>query len=180
MKKHIFCGLLFAVIATASFAADVAEGLWKSVDEKTGKVTGAWKIEVKGDMLFGEMLIAVDRDPRAAVTACKDTYPDFPKKGKVKNMPLVGTPFIYNLKKKADGVWHKGYIIDPASGKYYYCKITFREANGKKYKTDTLEMRGEIGAGIGRSQYWQKTTQEEVDSLIKNNVVKHDFVLATE
>lgn len=180
MKKYGIALCVFTFVAAAGLIADSAEGLWKSVDEKTGKVTGAWKIEVKNDLLFGEMLIAVDRDPRAAVTACKDSYPDFPKKGKVKNMALVGTPFIYNLKKKAEGVWHKGYIIDPASGKYYYCKITYRPADGKKYTVDTLEMRGEIGAGIGRSQYWLKTTQEEVDTLIKNNVVKHEFVPATE
>ncbi|MGP1576675.1 MAG: DUF2147 domain-containing protein [Treponema sp.] len=180
MKKFFICVVCLAVFCAIPGRADPVEGLWKSVDEKTGKVTGAWKIEVKNNLLFGEMLVAIDREPRGAVTACKNSYPDFPKKGTVSNMPLVGTPFIYNLKQKSEGVWHKGYIIDPGSGKYYYCKITFRKADGKKYKSDMLEMRGEIGIGIGRSQYWIKTTQEEVDQLIANNVVKHDFVLATE
>lgn len=180
MVKRMVSFIVGVLLLTAAGSADPVEGLWKSVDEKTGKVTGAWKIEVKNDMLFGELLVAIDREPRGAVTACKDSYPDFPKKGKVKNMPLVGTPFIYNLKQKSEGVWHKGYIIDPASGKYYYCKITFRKADGKSYKEDTLEMRGEIGLGIGRSQYWIKTDSEEVDQLIKNNVPKNKFVLATE
>lgn len=180
MKKKSLWFILCAVLVSLPCSADPVVGLWKSVDEKTGKVTGVWKIEIKNTMLFGEMVLATDRDPRGAVTACKDTYPDFPRKGKVKNMALVGTPFIYNLTKKSEGQWHKGYIIDPGSGKYYYCKITFRKADGKKYLHDTLEMRGEIGAGIGRSQYWLRTDENETSELIKNNVVKHDFVLATE
>ena len=180
MRKFFVCTAFLAVLCILPSAADPVEGLWKSVDEKTGNVTGAWKIEVKNNLLFGEMLVTIGRDPNGAATSCKDSYPDFPKKGKVCNMPIVGTPFIYNLKQKSEGVWHKGYIIDPGSGKYYYCKITFRKADGKKYQSDTLEMRGEIGIGIGRSQYWTRTTQEEVEQLIKNNVVKHDFVPATE
>jgi hypothetical protein len=31
--------------------------------------------------------------------------------------------------------------------------------------TDVLEMRGEIGLGIGRSQFWQKSDQQTASSL---------------
>lgn len=171
MKKICLWLFLFIAAVIMPAVADPVEGLWKSIDEKTGKITGAWEIKEKDGKLFGEMLVVAGRDPKATASACKDSYPNFPKEGSVKNMLLIGTPFIYNLEKKSEGVWHKGYIIDPKNGKYYYCKITFRKADGKKYKTDSLEMRGEIGAGIGRSQYWVKTTQEEVDELIKNNEV---------
>ena len=34
-----------------------------------------------------------------------------------------------------------------------------------KYKEDTLEMRGEIGLGIGRIQFWTKTSLEEISNL---------------
>jgi uncharacterized protein (DUF2147 family) len=47
----------------------------------------------------------------------------------------------------------------------YKCKITFRPTDGKKYKVDTLEMRGEIGLGIGKSQYWTKATKEQASAL---------------
>lgn len=178
--KKIFAAFGLFAFSAVILAADPVEGLWKSIDEKTGKITGIWKIEIKEDKLFGEMMVTIGKNPRAAAVSCRDSYPDFPKKGKVKNMPLVGTPFIYNLKKKQEGLWHKGYIIDPSSGKYYYCKITFRPADGKKYKTDTLEMRGEIGAGIGRSQYWKKTTAEETEEVIKNNTAVNEFIPASE
>ncbi|CEM61048.1 DUF2147 domain-containing protein [Treponema phagedenis] len=180
MKKSMILLSMLIVSIALAFAADPAEGLWKSIDEKTGKPTGVWNIYVENDKLYGTMLVCMDHNPKAAVTACKDSYPDFPKKGKVKNMALVGTPFIYNLVKKAEGSWHKGYIIDPTNGKRYQCKINFKKADGKKFKVDTLQMRGEIGLGIGRNQWWVKSSPEEVAELIKSNVVKHEFVEATE
>ena len=36
--------------------------------------------------------------------------------------------------------------------------------DGKKYKVDTLEMRGSIGP-FGRSQYWKKSTQADASAL---------------
>lgn len=171
-KKIIFIFLIAIVSMLYVFADDPVIGLWKSVDEKTNTVTGVWNIYEKDGKLFGHMIMTKGHSNDKLATACTKTYKDFPKAGKVSEMPLVGTPFIYNLVKKDVGSWHKGYIIDPKDGKYYNCKIRFKKADGKKYKNDLLEMRGEIGLGIGRSQYWEKTTQEEADELIKSNVVK--------
>lgn len=162
------------------FAQDPVFGLWKSIDENTNKVTGIWKIYEKNGTLFGEMVMTLGHYPDEAAKSCKSSYKGFPKAGNVNKMPLVGTPFIYNLIKKSEGSWYKGYIINPANGKHYNCKIIFRKADGKKYKVDTLEMRGEIGLGIGRSQYWLKTTQDEADELIKNNKPEGDYIKATE
>lgn len=170
MKKNVF--LIMILLLRMSFInlfADPVEGLWKSVDEKSGKVTAVWKIYEENNKLFGEIIVAVGKDPKKLASNCKESYPDFPKHGKVNQMFLVGTPFIYNLEKKSEGVWQNGYIVAPDTGKYYYCKISFRKQDGKKYKEDSLEMRGEIGWGIGRSQIWKKTTESEVQELIKNN-----------
>jgi uncharacterized protein (DUF2147 family) len=41
----------------------------------------------------------------------------------------------------------------------YKCKIVFHAADGDRYKVDTLEIRGEIGLGIGRSQFWQRASR---------------------
>jgi uncharacterized protein (DUF2147 family) len=63
------------------------------------------------------------------------------------------------------GQWINGSIINPEDGKLYKCKITFHAADGKRYETDTLEMQGEIGLGIGLSQLWQKSSAQEVAAL---------------
>ena len=165
MKKFlILCGVL-VVIAAASLTADPVEGYWVSVDDKTGKITAGWEIYQQGGKLFGKILSLSDFDQTVPAANCKDSYPGFPLQGKVSAMRVVGSPWIFGLSMDRDGQWSSGSVIDPNDGKIYKCKITFRAADGKKYKADTLEMRGEIGLGIGRSQFWKKSTQAEAGSL---------------
>ncbi|PIE98700.1 MAG: hypothetical protein CR988_02020 [Treponema sp.] len=178
MKRAFIVLCFFA--ATSILAADPALGLWKSIDEKTGEVTGVWEVYTEGGKLFGKMLVCVGNAPDAAAIECTKDYPGFPKKGNVSNMPLVGTPFIFNLVKKSEGSWHKGNIIDPGNGKCYQCRIMFRKANGKKYKVDKLEMRGELALGIGRSQFWVRSSMAEVKSLTASNTYPAGYKKATE
>ena len=162
MKRMLaFVVALLALSGTALYAADPVEGLWKSVDEQ-GVATAYWKIYEKNGMLYGEILKIVGKPDDTIATAAKPSYKNFPVPGPVNQMKVVGTPWIYGLKKKAPGQWEGGNIVDPGKGDIYNCKITFRLADGKKYKTDVLEMRGEIGLGIGRSQYWQRATEAEI------------------
>lgn len=166
MKKTVLFILFLAICSVSFLIADPAEGLWKSIDDKTGKVTALWKLSIQGEHLVGEMLAVVGKSADRLADKCKDSYPGFPKAGKVNQMTLVGTPFMWGLVKKSEGVWKDGYIIAPDNGKYYYCKVTFRAKDGKKYKVDSLDMRGEIGLGIGRTQTWQRATEDEAQQLI--------------
>ncbi len=166
MKKaalSVFLGLFATLVA---FAADPVVGLWKSVDEE-GKTTAAWRIYEKGGLLFGEIVTVPNEREDKLADKCKPSYKDFPVSGDVSKMKVIGTPFIFNLKMKSAGQWADGNIIDPNDGKLYKCKITFHPADGKKYSVDTLEMRGEIGLGIGRSQNWVATNEAEIDALRK-------------
>ena len=96
----------------------------------------------------------------------QESYKDFPVSGKVNEMYVVGTPWIFGLTKDEPGVWSGGYVLDADTGNLYRCKMTFREQDGKKFLTDTLEMRGHIAfLGLGRNQYWRKVTREEASSL---------------
>lgn len=165
MKKLMF--MLFCAIAIQGFcfAADPVEGFWLSVDEKSGEVTAGWEIYVENGTLYGKMLSVAGHPADEKATECDDSYKGFPVRGKVSEMPLTGTPFIFGLKMNKSGEWSGGNVIDPNDGKMYKCKITFRKQDGKKYTVDTLEMRGEIGFGIGRSQFWKKGSKEQAASL---------------
>jgi uncharacterized protein (DUF2147 family) len=166
MKRNVIIVLCLFVIGTGvAFAADPAEGFWLSVDEKTGKVTAGWEIYQQGGKLFGKVLSTADHPPGVKATACKESYSGFPVAGKVNQMNVAGTPWIFGLSPDKPGQWKNGNVIDPSDGKMYKCKITFHPRDGSKFKTDSLEMRGEIGLGIGRSQYWQKATKEEASGL---------------
>lgn len=164
MKRIITSIFLAALSVTSIFALDKVEGFWKSVDE-SGKVTAIWKVYQKNNKLFGEIVTVPGQSDATIASACTGTYKDFPVSGDVSKMTVVNTPFIYGLSMKTQGQWEGGNIIDPKEGKLYKCKITFREQDGKKYKTDTLEMRGEIGLGIGRSQFWERIQESEIDSF---------------
>jgi uncharacterized protein (DUF2147 family) len=163
MKKLIF--IAFCALQGLCFAADPVEGFWVSVDEKTAEITAGWEVYQENGMLYGKILSVKGFPGDAMADACKESYKGFPVSGKVNEMPLAGTPWIWGLTSKKAGEWSGGSIIDPESGSMYKCKMTFRTADGKKYPTDTLEMRGEIGLGIGRSQFWQKSTREQASSL---------------
>jgi uncharacterized protein (DUF2147 family) len=171
MKKSIFIVCALLTLGGICFAAgppeskDPAEGFWLSVDDKTGKVTAGWEIYRQDGKLFGRVLSTAEHPADVIAANCKESYRGFPAAGKVNRMKVVGTPWIFGLSLEKPGQWTGGNVIDPADGNMYKCKITFRAADGAKYKTDTLEMRGEIGLGIGRSQYWRKATREEAGGL---------------
>lgn len=166
MKKAFFA-LALALAALVTAVADPAEGLWKSIDED-GKVTAAWRIYQRDGVLYGEIVTVPGQDDATLAKDCKSAYKGFPIAGDVNKMRVVGTPFIFGLRAKSAGAWEGGNIIDPKDGKMYKCKISFRPADGKKFAADTLEMRGEIGLGIGRSQYWVRTTEAEIEAMRAN------------
>ena len=144
---------------------DPVEGFWLSVDDKTGKITAGWHIYVEGGKVLGKILSLSDHPPGVLAVRCRDSYPGFPVAGKVNQMPVTGTPWIFGLSSDKPGEWSGGHVINPDDGRMYKCKMIYRRADGKKFKSDMLEMRGEIGLGIGGSQYWQKTNEQMASSL---------------
>jgi uncharacterized protein (DUF2147 family) len=166
MKKFLIVLIMACWVGGICFAADSVEGYWLSVDEKTQKVTAGWQIYQEGGKLYGKIMSMADNPPTSIADKCKDSYAGFPVAGKVSQMKVIGAPWIFGLSMDKPGQWSGGNVIDPNDGKMYKCKINFHAAGGK-YKTDTLEMRGEIGLGIGRSQFWQKTDSGTAGSLYK-------------
>jgi len=167
MKKIVTMCLFAGLYLASVSAADKVEGYWKSIDENSGKTTAAWRIYQKDNTLFGEIVTVPDQDDSTIATDCQASYKGFPVAGDVNKMTVVKTPFIFGLKMKAAGQWEGGNIIDPKDGKVYKCKLTFRSPDGKKFPKETLEMRGEIGLGIGRSQFWERINESEIESLRK-------------
>jgi len=158
VKSFVLFIFLFFTVGYC-FAADPAEGFWISVDDKSGKVTAGWEIYANGDTLYGKILSVAGYPQDVKAVKCKDSYRGFPLTGKVSEMTVVGTPWIFGLSRDKPGVWIGGQVIDPDTGSVYKCRVTYHSKN------DTLEMRGEIGLGIGRSQFWRKSSREEASAL---------------
>jgi uncharacterized protein (DUF2147 family) len=163
MKKLTILFVLLTAAAGICFA-DPVEGFWISMDEKTGKPTAGWEIYQQGGKLFGKILSIYEKPQTERAYKCKESYRGFPIPGKVNEMQVVGTIWLWGLSMNRSGQWSGGNIIDPDSGNMYGARVTFRAADGNRYKTDTLEMRGSIGP-LGRSQFWSRATREEASSL---------------
>jgi uncharacterized protein (DUF2147 family) len=147
------------------FAADPVEGFWISYDEKTEKPTAGWQIYAENGVLFGKILSIYEKSQDEIAVVCKESYKGYPVSVKVNEQKVVGSFWIFGLTQEKAGLWSGGSVIDPNNGNIYKCKITFRAADGKKFAVDTLEMRGELGLGIGRSQFWTKASRAEAEGL---------------
>mgnify|MGYP002627347632 CR=1 FL=1 len=165
MKKLIAIGLLL-VAAALCFAADPAEGFWIEPGEKSPAVDFyGWKMWVQDDVLFATLVSEKGAKPdELAANSKKKSYADFCNGADISTLPVYGTPWIFNMKKKAEGRWVDGAAIDSDTGERYKCKVTFHKADGKKYKTDTLEIRYEVGP-FGESSFLRPATEAEATNL---------------
>ena len=165
MKRISVFVVVFVFVTVFCFGADPAEGFWISYDDKVeNKAVAGWEIYVSGNKLYGKVLSVTGHPQDVKAYNCKESYRGFPVQGKVNEMTVVGTPWVFDLTMKKPGEWSGGQVIDPDEGKIYGCEVTFRPRDGKKYLVDTLEMRGKIGP-FGRSQFWRKATREEASAL---------------
>lgn len=116
-------------------------GLWRGVDENTGKSTMFTYIYEFGGKLYGRMVVTFD----------EGVLKDMVNKPGSRAEKLVGDPFyagldiIWGLEDKGTR-WKKGKICDPKEGKIYDSEV-WREG-------DKLIVRGKIGP-FGRNQTWQ-------------------------
>lgn len=129
--------LLFALCASAKTPA----GLWKTIDDETGKEKSLVMITDNGGVVSGRIEKLLDPAKKGAVCdKCKDD-----KKGR----PIEGMTIIENMSKTSDDTWEKGTILDPSKGKIYKARIRVIEG-GKR-----LELRGYLGP-FYRTQTWIK------------------------
>ena len=139
----IFSSLL--IFSLNLFADQTAAGLWKSIDDKTGKPRSLIRISENN----GEFSAAVEKGLLATDTG--DAVCD-KCEGARKDQKIVGMTIMEGM-KQSGSTYQGGTILDPNNGKTYKCKMKLDDT-GKK-----LEVRGFIGVSLfGRSQTW---TREE-------------------
>jgi uncharacterized protein (DUF2147 family) len=140
MKKLLTLGLFLA--ASAAFAQATPTGLWKTVDDKTGKERSLIRITEAGGVYTGRIDKRLDPDakPTDVCDKCTDDR---------KDKPMQGLTLIRNVKQSADDreVFDSGDITDPENGRIYKVRLKPLEG-GKK-----LEVRGYIGP-FYRNQTW--------------------------
>jgi len=141
MKSVTFFVLLLGALFTAQ-ASESPVGLWRTIDDKTGKEKSLIRIvETNGEL--HATIEKLFREPHEEPNPNCDKCP-----GDRKNKPVIGMTIMTGL-KKAGSEFEGGEILDPANGKIYRCKMWTAEG-GKK-----LNVRGFIGVSLlGRTQVW--------------------------
>jgi len=135
--------LTAAVSIAPAFADDSSPvGLWKNIDDATGKPKALIRITESNGALQGkieQLFRAPAEDQNPKCDKCE---------GARKDQPIIGMEILSGLKKDGDE-YAGGEILDPNNGKVYKSKLHLTDA-GKK-----LSVRGYIGMPmLGRSQVW--------------------------
>jgi uncharacterized protein (DUF2147 family) len=128
---------------SSAYAADLSPvGLWKTIDDQTGKPRGLVRV-----MQVGEEYQA--RVEKIFPKPGEDSNPTCQKcEGARHNQPVIGMTILWGLKKQADE-YQGGEILDPENGKVYRVKMNLQDGGR------TLHVRGFIGFSLfGRTQIW--------------------------
>lgn len=139
--------LTAALFLSASFLAGAEPapgpaGLWKTIDDKTGKPKGTVRIYEENGEFFGRIESSLNpADAHERCDQCKDDR---------KDKPIIGLLIMRRMKKNGDE-YGGGDILDPDNGSVYRCKFRIAD-QGRK-----LLLRGYIGFSLlGRSQAWTR------------------------
>lgn len=129
---------------TTANAASI-EGVWRTIDDRTGFAKALVKIEKKPDGQYQGMIIRVL--PRPEYTP-KKTCQNCPKP--FTDQPIEGLQVIWGLREEGSNTkLGGGYVIDPLTGKIYNSKAVLSK-DGRR-----LAMRGYTDmSALGRSQTW--------------------------
>lgn len=151
IMKHFVSSFLRAMVifgallvSLPALAADYV-GVWKTIDDETGKVKSKVQIYEQNGQLFGKIVHLYrgpDEDPDPICDNCTDNRKD----QKVNGMVIItGLSPVKNY-------WGNGKILDPGNGKIYNCTIWLEEND-----PNTLNVRGDIGVSfLSRTQQWKR------------------------
>jgi uncharacterized protein (DUF2147 family) len=143
MKRFGFFIFLVGLFgASLILAAESPVGKWKTVDEKSGKVTSEVEIYEQSGKLFGKIVSLTEpNDKQGKPKVCIACT------GADKNKPIVGLVILKDLTPSGDR-YTGGTILDPEDGKVYSAEIWI--ADGK------LMVRGYSGF-LYKTRTWLKT-----------------------
>lgn len=142
--RGVGVALVWSVVAVHAHAQATPEGLWRSIDDETGKPRSLVRITQVNGVYTGtlEKLLDPSTKPDALCDKCSDER---------KDRPLLGMVIIRGVAQSEGDKsrWDGGEILDPNNGKTYKVRLTPKDG-GK-----SLDVRGYFGAPLlGRTQTW--------------------------
>ncbi len=128
-------------------------GVWKTVDDETGRTKSHVQIFKKGDKIHAKIIKLLDQQTLkdAGVSRFEDVKCEKCPADRGKDKPIIGLEMIWDMYGSSDK-WKGGSIMDPKKGKVYSCTMWMDESD----KTgNTLKVRGWV-AMFYRTQTWYR------------------------
>jgi uncharacterized protein (DUF2147 family) len=138
--------LSLSLIPQPAFAQDEGGspvGLWRTIDDTTGKPRALVRLFEKDGRIFGRIEKALEASAtnNEVCDLCTDER---------RGLPKIGMMIIRDMRRDGE-VWDGGDILDPDNGKVYRCRLRVVDDNR------SLEVRGFIGFSLlGRTQMWER------------------------
>ena len=132
--------LLAAAACALAHAQPTPVGLWKTIDDETGKEKSYVRVVEADGVLSGKVEKLLDpAKQEAKCDKCSDAR---------KDQPILGMAILEGVRKhEGEPYWDGGTNLDPNNGKTYRVRLTPVEGGSK------LEVRGSFGP-FGRTQTW--------------------------
>lgn len=128
-------------------------GIWKTVDDESGRTKSHVEIYKKGNKYHAKIIRLLDDqtlkdsgEKRFEDIKCKKCPADHGK-----DQAIQGLEIIWNM-EKVDSKWKGGTIMDPKKGSTYTCTMWMDD---KDSKGNTLKARGWVGF-LYRTQTWYR------------------------
>lgn len=142
MRALVFASLL-ALLGPAAAQPAGIEGLWQTLDDRTGRPDGLVRIAARGEG-YDVTVVAVFSPPAPSPSPLCEDCP-----GELRGRPVLGLAIARGLRREGDG-W-AGEILDPDDGRTYRCRLRLAP-DGRR-----LEVRGYVGLPLfGRTQVWTR------------------------
>ncbi|MGB5981938.1 MAG: DUF2147 domain-containing protein [Nonlabens sp.] len=142
MQRSYLISLIALLSLFAGYSQKTIEGVWKTVDDKSGLVKSHIEIYKRDGKVYGKVLKVLDPES-----------PDNPIcqncEGRFKDQPIIGLEILWDLVKDGDN-YEDGYVLDPEKGKKYDCKIWLDQDD-----PDKLKVRGYV-MFLYRTQTWER------------------------
>ncbi len=141
MQLAVAAALIGSGAVTWAQATDSPVGVWRTIDDKTGKPKALIKIVEQNGEYTGTIIKGLEPndDPNRVCTACT---------GARKGQKMLGMEIMEGIHKDGD-VYDGGHILDPENGMNYSCKLKVVDGGQK------LKVRGYLGISLlGRTQTW--------------------------
>ena len=156
VKKLIFLGLtLFTISSQAQTSVNGKDaiGIWKTVDDETGRTKSKVKIYEKNGKIYGRIQELLDPETLedSGVNTFEEVICHECPKNWGKGKPVLNLLIIWDMEKQEDK-WSDGNIMDPENGKIYGCTMWLDKDDNSG---NTLKVRGWL-AFFYRTQTWYR------------------------